>query len=86
MAMSSFFQKLFDNVPVGYRIFYHHFLLNFSMRFFYVLVKFLELKDFWLTETKHILRKWKIVMFEVKYLGNYMSDFHLMRFVKLQRF
>ena len=56
------------------------------MEIFYVYVKFLEVEGFWLTETKHILRKWKIAMFGVKYIENYMSDFELMWFVKLRRF
>ena len=29
MAMSNFFQNILDNVPLGYRGFYHHFLFNF---------------------------------------------------------
>ena len=55
------------------------------MEVFYVLVKFIELEEFWITVTKHILQKVKIWMFEVKYLENYMLDIYLMWFMNLRR-
>ena len=52
-----FFQNLLNNVPVGYRIFYHHFFF-----------KFLEILAH--CDQTYIVQKWKIVMLGVKTYKN----------------